>query len=71
MKKVGTLVLCAVAITAAVGWKVSPIQAFPEFKEEFDKKYIKDPPTTPDEIALSSGREIREVWCLPHRSGKG
>jgi len=61
MKKVGTLVLCAVAITAAASWKVAPVQAFPEFKKEFDKKYIKDPPTTPDEIALEAA--VKTAKC--------
>ncbi|HTU27523.1 MAG TPA: hypothetical protein VMF30_19090 [Pirellulales bacterium] len=56
MKKVGTLVLCAVALAVAVNWRAAPVQAFGEFKKEFDKKYVKDvndPQITPEEKALA------------------
>ena len=52
MKKVGTLVLFAVAIMAIVSWKVAPVQAYPPFFEEFKKKYTKETPTTPEETAF-------------------
>ena len=57
MKKVGTLVLCAVAFAAVVGLKVASVHAFPEFKKEFDKKYMKEAPATPEETALKQAVE--------------
>jgi hypothetical protein len=56
MKKVGMLVLCAVAVVAVASWKAAPVQAFGEFKKEFDNKYVKDPADpaiTPQEKALA------------------
>ncbi|HEX4146249.1 MAG TPA: hypothetical protein VHY91_22295 [Pirellulales bacterium] len=49
MKKVGTFVLCAVAFTAVVCWKVTPVHAYPDFFKEFEKKYTKEAPATPEE----------------------
>jgi hypothetical protein len=52
MKKVGTLVLCAVAVMAVASWKAAPVQAYPEFYKEFEKKYTKETPATPEETTF-------------------
>ena len=52
MKKVGTLVLCAVASVTIASWDVKAVHAFPPFKKEFENLYVKENPATPAETAL-------------------
>jgi hypothetical protein len=71
MKKVGTLVLCAVAITAVVNWKVAPVQAFPPFKKEFENLYVKAEPATAEEKALKEAAETNKCGiCHTGPEGK-
>ncbi len=71
MKKVGTLVLCAVAVTAVASWKVAPVHAFPPFKKEFEKLYVKEEPATPAEKSLKEGVETHKCGiCHTGPEGK-
>jgi hypothetical protein len=54
MKRICVLALFATVVVGVASRYVSPVEAFPEFKKEFDKKYVKDPPTTPEETALAT-----------------
>ncbi|HTU25277.1 MAG TPA: hypothetical protein VMF30_07770 [Pirellulales bacterium] len=56
MNKVVTFTLLAVVLAVALSWRAASVQAYPEFKEEFDKKYVKDanvPGIAAEEKALS------------------
>ncbi|HEY2253755.1 MAG TPA: hypothetical protein VGH74_21925, partial [Planctomycetaceae bacterium] len=44
MKKVGTIVLFALAAAIVGSWNAASTQAFPEFFKEFEKKYTKEAP---------------------------
>jgi hypothetical protein len=52
MKKFGILVLFVVVASTMAGWGVSQIQAYPQFKKEFDNLYVKENPVTPEEKSL-------------------
>jgi hypothetical protein len=52
MKKIGILLVVAVASTTVAGWHVTQVQAFPPFKKEFENLYIKENPTTDPEKSL-------------------
>ena len=56
MKKIGMFVLFAVA-AAVAGRGVAPVHAFPEFKKEFENKYVKEEPATDAEEALKEAAE--------------
>jgi len=68
MKKVGTLMLCAVAITAVASWKVAPVQAYPPFFEEFKKKYTKETPDTAEETKFKE--TVTTTKCAICHTGK-
>jgi hypothetical protein len=55
MKKVFSSLVCVAASLALVGWlNTEAVQAFPEFRKEFEKKYVPENPNTPAEKSLKA-----------------
>ena len=58
MKVIIWIVLPLVVVT---GWGIAPAGAHLEFKKEFEKKYVKNPPGTAEETALNTA--VKTAGC--------
>jgi hypothetical protein len=71
MKKIGMLVLFAVAAVTFANWNVTPAQAFPPFRKEFENLYVKAEPVTEPEKRLKAEFETHKCGvCHTGPEGK-